>query len=55
MRKQQPGYHPKLPEVTELDILIEETIQKEEANEELKKTQSKKLFVGINAGQFDSI
>lgn len=42
------------PEVTELDNLIEETIHKEEANEELRKTQSKKLFVVPNAVQIDN-
>ena len=42
------------PEVTELNILIEETIHKEEAHEELRKRQSKKLFVVPNAVQIDN-
>lgn len=42
------------PEVTELGILIEETIHKEEANEELRKTQSKKLFAVLNSVQLDN-
>jgi hypothetical protein len=40
------------PELTELDVLIEETIEKQEVSEDIWLTQGKKIYLKLNINKY---